>query len=128
MARCVISELRSRCAAEVRIETRFIADGPEKFACIHDGSGDLFRGLTVFPLDKRRVFSSHHHRARGVDCNDLRASFDKRQQDLEVRLDVASKRLEVTAFPCRHAATLQAACTTDVDAVTFEYFHRIAAD
>src|SRR2546426_3465999 len=128
MARRVVGDRLSRCAAEVRIETRFLTDGPEELAWIHDCRRDFFCGRTVYRFDKRRVFPSHHHRARRVDCNDLRASFDERQQDPEVRLDMPAKRLQVTAFPGRHAAALKAACTTNVDAVTFEHFDRIAAD
>src|SRR5207244_5303660 len=54
--------------------------------------------------------------------------FDEREQDPVVSLDVAAKRLQVTALPCRHSATFQAACTPNVDAVAFEHFDRIAAD
>src|SRR2546426_7340019 len=115
MARRVVGDFLSRRAAEVRIETRFVTDGPEELAWIHDSSGDLFRGLPVFRSDERRVFSAHHHRASRVDGDDLCSSLDERQQDSQVHLHAAAKRLQVAALPRRHAATFETVGATDID-------------
>src|SRR5262249_23211417 len=44
MARRVVGNLLSWCAAEIRIETRFLTDRPEELAWIHNRRRDLFRG------------------------------------------------------------------------------------
>src|SRR6059036_1101847 len=90
--------------------------------------GDLLCGLPVFRSDERRVFSAHHHRASRVDGDDLCSSLDERQQDSQVHLHAAAKRLQVAALPRRHAATFETVGATDIDTVAFKHLDGIAAD
>src|SRR6185295_6378314 len=107
MARRVVSDRLSGCAAKVRIEARLIADRPEELARVHNRGCNLLGGWPVGDFDQRRMLAPHHHRTGRIDRDNLCSLLDKRKQDLEAGLRMLSKRIEVPSLPCRHSTTLK---------------------
>src|SRR5262249_9514244 len=97
-------------------------------ARIHHGRRDLLGRRSVGRLDERGVLATHHHRAGGIDGEHLGTALDERQQDLEVAVHLLPHGREVTAFPGRHAAAVEARRTADVDLVRLEHRHRVPPD
>jgi hypothetical protein len=124
----MIGDRPPRRAAEVGVEARLVPDRPEELGGIPDRGGDPLGGRPVRRIDQRRMLAAHHHRARRVDREHLRAGGDEGLEAAEVRRRLAADRREVPVLPGRHAAALEARHAADLDPVPLEHVDGIPAE